>query len=979
MDKREPYKVFISSTFIDNKERRKTVEDAVIAAGMQPVGMERFTAGKNPVVKDCQRLAAECDLYVGIIAHRYGWIPKGRAVSITETEYKAAKKAEIERRFFVIDPSLPFTEEAFDQGADKWKKQEKLAAFKKRIDNDQMPAYFTEESLGHKVLKTLLEWKEDKEKKKVKRVTKKAPAKAKAPAADIQNDLQKYYQKVEAMHGKVRFFGFSKQFEIAIDLKDIYIPLSAVMNLQGMAKKQYMSSEDALRCMEGLHEAQKDISLPDAFTIKRLENKRGLVILGDPGSGKTTHLKRLLIKCVREGSESIDLPEGMIPIFLPLRYLSDKAGSLSDFIKELLGAPPFKLHERKFTQRLLRNDKLLFLLDGMDEVADIKQRERVKKWICDALVEFPGSFFVVTSRFAGYAPSVRLGGDFLEMHIRPFVEDQAAEFIRKWYRIIEEETNDDLDLAHEKAQEQSTKLITKLKEPDFRSRRILEMTRNPMLLTNLCIVHWYRKTLPRDRAYLYDECISILLERWQEQKELNLNVTAKQGRMVLQPAAYWMHQKEKRIRATALELKPVLDPALKKAGWGKGDAQEFLRTIRDESGLLTGWDTEHYGFMHLGFQEYLTAREIRNRAFSKPEVIKELASHFGQSWWEEVILLLLSLDDPPLFNAFMKELVQKPAFTANGRLLDMCLEESAEKDPQVFIELLNMPAGKSKEHWKRQYQALRMIDRLDPDLLKKLASHLEKHPHEEIRNWFSAHKIKVAKRRSKDAILTDPGGVELVRIPGGEFMMGAPKGDPNHKWFGQPTHRVKVPSFYIGRYPVTNEEYGRFLKENPKVKEPQEWGNRRFNQSRQPVVGVSWNEANIFAEWTGCRLPSEAEWEYACRAGTIGPRYGKLDSIAWHWENSGDATHPVGEMEGNKFGLYDTLGNVWEWCEDDWHADYKGAPEDGRAWIDKIREGRRVVRGGSWCDDPSFVRASYRGRVVPDDRDYNIGFRISRD
>lgn len=107
---------------------------------------------------------------------------------------------------------------------------------------------------------------------------------------------------------------------------------------------------------------------------------------------------------------------------------------------------------------------------------------------------------------------------------------------------------------------------------------------------------------------------------------------ARSGRKVLQPAALWMHQEEGRTRASADELAPVIEPALKAADWPHGSAETFLRVVRDESGLLTGWGQDQYGFMHLGFQEYLAARQIQNSYILDPDVLNHLAGRFGQSW-----------------------------------------------------------------------------------------------------------------------------------------------------------------------------------------------------------------------------------------------------------------------------------------------------------------------------------------------------------
>jgi hypothetical protein len=151
-----PAKVFISSTFLDNTLRRKVVEDVVIRAEMVPIGMERFTASPRPAVSECMRLVAECDIYVGILAHRYGWIPDGYDRSITELEYDAARRAGKPCYVFVVDESVPVSlRDELDQGDDRWVKQAKLQAFKQKCANDLMPAPFIEANLGVLVLQAL--------------------------------------------------------------------------------------------------------------------------------------------------------------------------------------------------------------------------------------------------------------------------------------------------------------------------------------------------------------------------------------------------------------------------------------------------------------------------------------------------------------------------------------------------------------------------------------------------------------------------------------------------------------------------------------------------------------------------------------------------------------------------------------------------------------------------------------------------------
>ncbi len=234
---------------------------------------------------------------------------------------------------------------------------------------------------------------------------------------------------------------------------------------------------------------------------------------------------------------------------------------------------------------------------------------------------------------------------------------------------------------------------------------------------------------------------------------------------------------------------------------------------------------------------------------------------------------------------------------------------------------------------------------------------------------------------SPTSLITQNCGVELILIPGGRFMMGSPVGegrDDEH-----PAHEVDIRQFYLGRYPVTNEEYARYLEANPNEKQPAYWADRRFNQARQPVVGVDWEEASRFAQWAGGRLPTEAEWEYAVRAGTTSRYFwGKSDTdadeYAWHYAHSQNTTHPVGVKRPNAIGLHDMVGNVWEWQQDRWHDNYHDAPGDGSAWEDG-KGSRRVIRGGPWVFEPGYLRSATRGRDDTDSRSSLLGFRLAQD
>lgn len=962
--------VFISSTWIDNEGRRKLVEDAVLRAGMTPVGMEHFTASHRPTVEECLEAARDCDVYVSIVAHRYGWIPHGHELSITELEYDAAKGKP--RLMFEIDPTTPIVpDDHLDRGSDRWKKQEKLEAFRVKYRADQMATPFTDDRLGVKVLQALMKWRADRG----------APASVTQASVQRAGEIAAYCDTVEKLHATLRFAGFKTHLRVLIDLEELYVPLQAIVNRRTVGETDFGSADEAEQQLRETG-AVSDIALAEAFRAAKTAKRRGIVLLGDPGSGKTTQLKRLLVSCIREGPASLGLDADVLPVFLPLRRLEEASAGVEAFVERVL-AEDYPDRPEGFARRLLRDAPLLLLIDGLDEVADARQRAVVSRWLEDAVRTRPRWTIVVTCRFAGYAARARLGPDFLEFHVRPLTPEQSETFIRKWYRALHTALATDPDWKGEpRLVESAEELVERLREPDFRVARLAQMTRNPLLLTNLCLVHFDRGgKLPRGRARLYEECIDVLLERWREEaKGLPVTVSTENGRRVLQPAALWLHSQEGRTLASSSELEPELAPALQAVHWKGGSAREFLKTVRDESGLLTGWGQDQFGFMHLGFQEYLAASEIRRLHFEgDASRLPQLAAHFGSSWWQEVILLLVASGNPSAFAPFLRELLKRPELARHPTLLDALLEDAAEVSPAPFAELLRLPPGTDRELWRRQAVALRVLERLGSPEVETLASALAKHPFDEIRQWLTRGRAAAA----HETLVTTVGGVELVKVPAETFQMGSPDDEEGRYEREGPVHTVTLPEFHIGRYPVTNEEYGRFLTANPKAKEPGEWANRRFNQARQPVVGVSWDEARAFAGWAGCRLPSEAEWEYAARAGTEAPFLDgaseeHLGRHAWYDKNSDGQTHPVGEKAPHAWGLHDVIGNAYQWVEDDYHDSYKGAPKDGSAWVGKSRAAFRVIRGGSWSSAARFCRVAYRSGGSRGGRNLYLGFRVAR-
>lgn len=246
---------------------------------------------------------------------------------------------------------------------------------------------------------------------------------------------------------------------------------------------------------------------------------------------------------------------------------------------------------------------------------------------------------------------------------------------------------------------------------------------------------------------------------------------------------------------------------------------------------------------------------------------------------------------------------------------------------------------------------------------------------------------KEIKRRPGQAeyyqqVLSDGISLDMVRIPTGKFFMGSSENEEKRSSSESPQHEVSISTFWMGKYQVTQKQW-RAVANLPKVEQELEAEPSYFRNDLRPVEQISWKDAQEFCARLSVvarlsyRLPSEAEWEYACRAGTQTPYYfgQSTNSQLAPYGFTARETTDVGKYPPNAFGLHDMHGNVWEWCEDTWHRNYNDAPTDGSAWLNDD-EHRRVIRGGSLDLVPKPCRSACRSRRGADVRDFTIGFRI---
>jgi formylglycine-generating enzyme required for sulfatase activity len=242
-------------------------------------------------------------------------------------------------------------------------------------------------------------------------------------------------------------------------------------------------------------------------------------------------------------------------------------------------------------------------------------------------------------------------------------------------------------------------------------------------------------------------------------------------------------------------------------------------------------------------------------------------------------------------------------------------------------------------------------------------------------------------RRTNKSYTEDLGSgvrLTLMLIPAGEFIMGAPEDEPESDDRERPQHLVRVSQFLLGCYPVTQEQW-RVVAGYERINKELNPDPSGFRGDKRPVEQVSWDDAQEFCQRLSAkseknyRLPSEAQWEYACRAGTLTPfSFGEIitTEVVNYANYKGNKTTDAGIFPANDWGLFDMHGNVWEWCEDDLHNSYKGAPDDGSAWMDSDRIDGKLLRGGSWNRFLRNCRSANRGSGTRGGSNFDVGFRV---
>ncbi|MGF6408366.1 DUF4062 domain-containing protein [Paraburkholderia sp. MM5482-R1] len=661
--------IYVSSTFKDLADYRSAVGVALRRLNHQDVAMEYYVAEDMRPVERCLSDVASCDLYVGIFAFRYGHVPtknnpEGR--SITEMEYQKAGETGKDRLIFLLDEDAPWPMSRSDHGA----AMEQILTFRKQLSEDSVHDHFSSvDELTRKVNEAVINWE-------------KKSGLARARARELY-DWDAYREAVCNKHQWVRLqviAGVSKDREpLRIPLDDVFEPQLVAIGVSGID-----IPDEVRKLQQAIYSPGQHAPSGEAFAIEQLEepvreggvNEEGLidpqdsnpelvlsivgreatqVILGGPGTGKSTILHYVMLRLCQPRTANESLPEHLgkatIPFLIDLRnYVLEKSNDFLEYLvrraEDFYGAS-FDVESLK---AVLGNEgQALVFFDGLDEVFDPDQRRKVIDQFQIFARRYSNAHIVVTSRIAGYDRTALGLAGFKHYTLLPLTLAQIRHFAGRWYRYYS------LEGTERTAQGLALRIVD--------NPRLLDLAGNPMLLTMMAVIYRDRD-LPTERWKLYDRCTETLLEAWDlgkgfEEEDFRLAVSVKtRGKSeILQRVSMYMlehGQRDRELNAIAYDplLKIVSDYLHEQHQKSPGDAAaiavDILRHLMERTYVLAGVGERVFGFVHRTFMEYFAACWCKGHFNSSKTGLYWLTKEvFGKHWrgddWREVLLLLTAM------------------------------------------------------------------------------------------------------------------------------------------------------------------------------------------------------------------------------------------------------------------------------------------------------------------------------------------------
>ncbi|HEX3530535.1 MAG TPA: SUMF1/EgtB/PvdO family nonheme iron enzyme [Thermoanaerobaculia bacterium] len=955
-------KVFLSSTARDLGPCREAVFRAISKFDdFKIIQMEDFGARDQAADPFCRALVAECDVFVGLIGYLYGSSPPGGSVSFTVGEYEAAVEAGIPRLLFLASDTFPQIP-TLREPDDLWQRQQ---LFRDRVKKECVVDFFdAPDPLATKVTAAL---------RNLEREEEKAPRRPAGPEQDLSLVTAAYLKFLEDRHRYLDFkgMGVSDRVPLRLPLLEMYVPLKARVETPKGETWERLRVAGRRPTEEEAAAIGQRVSDPQAI-LDLLKNTDGLVVLGDPGAGKSTFLKFLTLSLATGQGKGL---AGRLPVLLPLAAYANALAAgelrLDRFLALYAEGRGFKEPLGPLLEQALQRGTALLLLDGLDEVRDPALRNTVVERVrdCFSAHRAAGNKFVLTSRIVGYREVRPAAEGLAECMLVDFEDEEIEAFVGKWTAAIERAAGGDAALAGIEAARERRELL----EAVHRNPGVRSLAANPLLLTILAVMKRQGVTLPERRASLYQTYVETLLQSWnlvrslagRSSSDLDLGEILK----VLAPLALWMHETSPGVGLVKeWDLHQELERIYRERGNGNPEkaTRRFLEDVRKHAALLLDRGGRQYGFIHLTFQEYLAAVALAQKGQQEiGPVVDALAAHVGDPAWHEVSLLTIGY----------LGIVQKRDEAASAVV--EALVTRAPGSPGEAVVLAGRAVADAGISGVTPACRQFMVSTLLPTM--------------------RADDVKARHRAAAGAVLAELGDprfdperwflpreplLGFVEVPAGPFQMGE----------GKERHEVTLPAFFISRYPVTVAQFRAFATHSGYTISPE----ALEGVGNHPVGSVTWRDAVAYCEWLTERLrdlggafaelravlPSEAEWEKAAR-GTDGREYpwgAEPDPDRANYDDSGIGwLSTVGCFPGgvSPYGCEEMSGNVWERTRslgDDYPYPGPGSRREKRE--DLAASGPRVLRGGAFNLDASFVRCAVRYRRDPTARYWDIGFRV---
>ena len=806
-----------------------------------------------------------------------------------------------------------------------------------------------------------------------------------------------WLRRVEQDHSSLLPY-FDQHTEIPL-LEQVYVQLQ----LRHESRRAVLAEAEGPRLGERL-------TLPEVLELRREEHPwitGRWVVLGDPGAGKTTLLRHLAAQVAGRSPDRGGSAE-WVPVFDSLPRLMREREWLFDRIERLLSRAGQKA---KGLPAMLegagRDGRLLLLLDGLDEVPK-EDRGDIEGTLRDFSTRWPKSPIVVTSRPIGYR---RPAHDFRELELLPFDGERRREFLARWFGRARG------DQARERADEVASTLE--------RDTSLRDLAGNPLYLTLMALLIEKGTSPDRHRTGLYDQVFRLLLDGG-HRPDVDPIDAQDDVRRVLRHLAHEMTRDNRDSEpVTSLESRlyqpeaDALREPLERVRRWRQSLRPFLDDLAERTGILGPHDgpAADWRYWHRTFREALAAEALADKLETDGGETalladaRQIAGEDLSRWAEAYALLTGRVKDP---DRLVKALVE-----ANRELGLRALATAQNLRDETLREILELSDERGK--WEERSKVYERIPELvdDPPRALALLDQLRKRTRNGNDLFFLERAVLAVGEKWPDAqgaaerqverlfdhIPPPPedlfrfietqldGRVELWRkIPAGRFLMGSLETEKGRDDDEGPQHEVVVASgFQMGAVPVTVEQYAAFDPEHVSYfhdRVPEE------ELRRHPADSVTWYQAHAFCRWLaslpgceGARLPTEEEWEYACRAVTTtrywsGDEEKDLARVGWYDKNSKGRTHPVGEKPANPWHLYDVHGNVREWTLSEWDSKaYQG--REGGITIDPAAPvgavslgGERVIRGGSYGNAAAWARSALRLGGLPGDVFWTLGFRV---